>query len=103
MFSKIILNQSNLINNIHCIEKIVNNKKICVMVKAEAYGHGAKEVVNILKKEIDYFGVSNQTEAEEIRPETDKHIIVCGACDDYLKCMKQDISFALFSYNDAKI
>ena len=102
MFSKIILNQTYLQNNINCIKKIVNNKQICVMVKAEAYGHGAKEVVNILNKDIDYFGVSNQTEAEEIRPETDKHIIVFGACDNYLECMKQDISFALFSFNDAK-
>ena len=51
---------------------------ICVMVKANAYGHGLKEIVSILTEKIDYFGVSNQTEALLARQYTDKDIIVFG-------------------------
>lgn len=102
MFSKILINKSNLISNIKTLREIGKNKEICVMVKAEAYGHGAKEIVSILNEEINFFGVSNQSEAEEIREVTNKTVIVFGACDDYGKCMEKDISFALFSYYDAK-
>lgn len=102
MFSNILLSKSNLIDNIKTLKEIGKGREICVMVKAEAYGHGAKEIVSILNETVNFFGVSNQMEAEEIRKKTDKTIIVFGACNDYLECMKQDISFALFSYFDAK-
>ena len=97
MFSNILLSKSNLIDNIKTLKEIGKGREICVMVKAEAYGHGAKEIVSILNETVNFFGVSNQMEAEEIRKKTDKTIIVFGACNDYLECMKQDISFALFS------
>lgn len=101
MFSKIILNKENLLNNIGYIKNSVKGK-ICVMVKAEGYGHGARQIVSILKEEVDYFGVSNEHEALVLREETDKTVIVFGACEDYLECMKKEISFALMSYYDAK-
>lgn len=40
--------------------------KICAVVKADAYGHGAQDVAKILCDEVDYFAVSSQQEAEEI-------------------------------------
>ena len=66
MFSNIFLNKTNLENNLSIIEKIAKGK-LCVMVKANAYGHGAKEIVKMLNGKVEYFGVSNQREAEEIR------------------------------------
>ena len=34
--------------------------KICAVVKADAYGHGAQDVAKILCDEVDYFAVSSQ-------------------------------------------
>lgn len=102
MFSKIFLCKDNLIENIKYLKNVCN-AKICAMVKANAYGHGVKQVTEILKDYVEYFGVSNQSEAIEIRERNfDSKIIVFGACEDYLYCMKNNISFALFSYFDAK-
>lgn len=101
MFSSIILNKENLIHNIKFLKETAGGN-ICAMVKANAYGHGAKEIVGMLKGEVEYFGVSNQTEAEEIRTLTDAHIIVFGACDNYEECIKQKISFSLLNFKHAK-
>lgn len=101
MFSKIFLYKDNLINNIDQLEK-VSKKKTCVMIKANAYGHGYSQIISILNDRIDYFGVSNQDEALQARACTNKDVIVFGACEDYKTCMENDISFALFSIYDAK-
>ena len=101
MFYKIILSKENLIHNLKIV-KDISKHKICAMIKANAYGHGIKEVISILDKEENFYGVSNQSEALYARKYTDKEIIVFGACEDYLTCMKNDISFALFSYKMAK-
>lgn len=101
MFSKIILSSKNLFNNIKILEEDAQ-KPLCVMVKANAYGHGSKEIVSMLKDKIKYFGVSNLQEALEIRDYTKDEIIVFGKCDDYEKCIENDVSFILLSYNHAK-
>ncbi len=101
MFSKIFLNSKNLINNVNVLEGDAQ-KPLCVMVKANAYGHGSKEIVSMLKNRIKYFGVSNLQEALEIRDYTKEDIIVFGKCDNYEKCIENDISFIVFSYNHAK-
>ncbi len=101
MLSNIVLNRENLINN-YQILKNKSDGKICVMVKANAYGHGAKEIVKILDNYADFFGVSNQSEAEEIRGLTNASVVVFGSCEDYQKCIEKDISFILLSFRHAK-
>ena len=101
MFSKIFLNRNNLLQNVVKIEEIAGHL-ICVMIKANAYGHGMKEILSILNDKIDYFGVSNQSEGLLAKRYTKKDVIVFGACEDYKVCMQNDVSFALFSYSDAK-
>ena len=96
MFSKIFLSKEKLFNNIAHMEKITPGK-ICAMIKANVYGHGTKEILPLLSEKIDYFGVSSEEEAIEARAYTDKTIIVFGLCEDYKKCMENDISFAVFS------
>ena len=79
MFSKIYLNSKNFIQNVEKIEEIAGHK-ICVMIKANAYGHGMKEVLSILNDKIDYFGVSNRSAAcQEIYKE---------GCD-CLRCLRR--------------
>ena len=57
MFSKIILSKENLIHNLKIV-KDISKHKICAMIKANAYGHGIKEVISILDKEENFYGVS---------------------------------------------
>ncbi len=101
MFSNIFLNKSNLIQNCHKLKETAGGK-LCVMVKANAYGHGDKQIVKMLEDEVDFFGVSNQMEAERLRPLTKAHLVVFGACEDYKSCIENDISFILLSYHHAK-
>ena len=101
MFSKIVLNSDALISNLQHVKSVCGGK-ICFMVKANAYGHGVKEIVKIAQEEVDYFGVSNQKEGEEVRALTDKKVVVFGRCEDYFSCMAQKIGFALCSLEQAK-
>ncbi|MBQ8444274.1 MAG: alanine racemase [Clostridia bacterium] len=101
MFSNILINKRNLINNIIYL-KSHSQGKLCLMVKANAYGHGDKEIVEIASDYVDFFGVSNMREALSVRGSTDKPIIVFGGCEDYAKCIENDISFALFSFDQTK-
>ena len=101
MFSKIFLSKSKLLSNVNYVKSMAG-KPICVMVKANAYGHGAKEVVSILNGHVDYFGVACQKEGEEARRHTDGHIVVFGKCEDYRLCMEKNLSFSLFSFEDAE-
>lgn len=101
MFSKIYLNRSNLIHNINTLSEIAG-KPLCVMVKANAYGHGMKEIVEMLGDNVSCYGVSNQSEALSLREMIDKEIIVFGKCEDYKTCINNNISFALFSFKDLK-
>lgn len=101
MFSKIFLSKSNLLSNLKYIES-VGGKKICVMIKANAYGHGDREIVSMLDGRVEYFGVSNQSEGIRARERTSCNVLVFGKCENYLECMKNNLSFALFSYDEAK-
>ena len=75
MFSNIFLNKTNIISNCKIL-KSACKAELCVMVKANAYGHGDREVVQMLEGEVDYFGVSCQSEAEKLRSFTKAHIVV---------------------------
>lgn len=101
MFSKIFLSKNNLLHNISYI-KGVAQKPICVMIKANAYGHGDREIISLLDGRVEYFGVSCQSEGLRARGLTDGNVVVLGRCEDYLACMKNDLSFSLFSYEDCK-
>lgn len=101
MISNILINKQNLIDNFIYV-KSQTAGKVCVMVKANAYGHGDKDVAKILNDYADFFGVSNLTEAMRVKEVSEKQIIVFGECEDYFKCMASGIGFALFSFEQTK-
>ncbi len=41
--------------------------KCAAVIKADAYGHGARRVARLLEREVDYFAVAMTDEAEELR------------------------------------
>jgi len=57
-----------LLSNVHNLKSLCPPKtKFCAVVKANAYGHGIAEVVNILKKaDVDFFAVASIYEAIHI-------------------------------------
>lgn len=64
--TNIILNRENLCHNVSYLER-VKDKKVMAVVKANAYGHGMKEIVKILY-EFGHreFAVARYVEAERI-------------------------------------
>ncbi len=72
----------NFEHNIELIRKITNNKKICLAIKANAYGHGA---VQIAKKacelDVDFLSVATVDEGRELRDEgIVKPILLLSLC-----------------------
>lgn len=101
MLSKIIIKKDNLISNLQQVKALAQGK-VCFMVKANAYGHGLEEVVKVSQEYVDYYGVSNQAEAEIVRKASDKPVVVFGVCDDYFSCMANNIEFCITSFSQAK-
>lgn len=102
--SYIEISKGNLIYNIKQFRRLVNPKtKIACVVKANAYGHGDREVVKILNKYVDYFQVNSTEELARIRPYTKKEILVFGYIRkwDFLNSMKLGCTMAVFDLKHA--
>lgn len=66
--TKIILNRNAYQYNLNLIKKYSNNSNIIAVIKANAYGHGVKELLDILvENEINKVAVAYIEEAVEIR------------------------------------
>lgn len=73
------INLDNLEFNLKNIKKLLStNTKICVVLKANAYGHGAVQVARFLEtKGIDYIAVARLEEALELRQNGINSKILC--------------------------
>lgn len=79
MLSYIEISKENLLHNFRLFRKHLHPKtRIISVVKANAYGHGIKEVVEILHPEADCFAVDDYEEYKQIRELTDKDILILG-------------------------
>ncbi|MFP4286552.1 MAG: alanine racemase [Candidatus Izemoplasmataceae bacterium] len=99
--TKAIINLNHIYDNyIHATS--TSNKKIIPVVKADAYGHGLKEVVSFLiKKGINYFAVSLIEEALEIRAlNKEVDILVMGVVDEFMFKVLSDqhLTFTIHTY-----
>lgn len=97
------VNLNNLKHNYGILQAKNPRKTIIPIVKADAYGHGAIEVVNSLKKNgVTFFGVSLLEEALELRSEfSDIDIIALGAIypNQLEVAYKNDIIVTIYSYD----
>ena len=82
-----LLSRENLLHNLGCFK----SKKICAMVKSNAYGHGLREIVKLIENDVDYFGVAHIEEGVEVRKISDKPILVCSKISDFKKCKKHNL------------
>mgnify|MGYP004615998059 CR=1 FL=1 len=73
------ISKAALRNNVNVIKSYIdNNTKVSAVVKADAYGHGMKEVTESIDDIIDYYIVAIEEEAYELRKYTDKDILLLG-------------------------
>lgn len=81
--SYIEISRENLIHNIKQFRKLLGSKtKIAGVVKANAYGHGDREVVQILNPYVDYFQIDDIEEFERIHKLAKKPILIFGYLDE---------------------
>ncbi|MBQ5347093.1 MAG: alanine racemase [Ruminococcus sp.] len=58
----------NARKNFNLIKEKIGNKKLCCVIKADGYGHGAVSLAALYERlGADYFAVSNLDEAKELR------------------------------------
>ena len=91
----------NIIRN-----KVADDTKVCCVIKADGYGHGAVELSQIYEKlGADFFAVSNIDEGIEIRKSGSKlPIVILGytPVSEAENLAEYDISQAVFSLEYAK-
>lgn len=86
--------------------KVADNTKVCCVIKADGYGHGAVELSQVYEKlGADFFAVSNIDEGIEIRKSGSKlPIVILGytPVSEAENLAEYDISQAVFSLEYAK-
>ena len=101
-FSKKIIYSKKLKQNYTYIKNQCG-KKICAVVKADGYGHGANNIVKILGEYADFFAVQNLDEALKIRQQFPKiKILVLGYCFDEKLATENNISIMVDSLEKIK-
>ena len=87
--------------------KSKTDSKIMAIIKADAYGHGVKEVAQLLQKEGAYaFGVATADEALELRSLGFKlPVLILGVIfpEEYHSIIQNDISFAVADVQSASV
>ena len=95
-----------MIGNIRRIaERLPKGVKICQVIKADAYGHGAAGLAPFLEPHVDFFAVAAASEAFELRDAgIRKPILILGAVDpsDYSELVRQEIRPAVFRTDQAQ-
>lgn len=98
-YSTCVVDRKKLFQNLEDIKKYCPN--IFAMVKANAYGHGVKDICLALKNKVDFFGVACLDEALEIRAfDKTSNILIVGIYESMLMAIKNNISFTIESLQD---
>ena len=65
---QVSVSRENFFNNIHCLRRLVAPSKLCVVMKANAYGHGLAALAPVaVEAGADILGICTNPEAETIR------------------------------------
>ena len=83
--------------------KIADGTRLMLVIKADAYGHGAAVIAKEFENEADYFGVAEMNEALELRHAgIKKPILILGYTSPYLheKSLENDITLTVFQYKN---
>ena len=90
----ILINKTNLINNLSQIKRLSPDSKVMSMIKSDAYGHGIIEVAKVLD-DSHAFAVATIQEAKYLRNNNITKEIVClqgfSNASEYLYCSENNI------------
>ena len=94
-------------HNIAEVRKNVGNDvKICAVIKADAYGHGAVEVGRYLESAVEYFAVATVDEAIELREAGIRMPIIILSYvspSRYDEVVRYDVTQTVYSYDTAEL
>lgn len=98
---------NNIKDNLYALRSVLKDTtKVCCVVKADAYGHGAVEVSKMLQEEdIDYLSVARFEEAIELRKNGISMPILCMGyiCEnDIGEAIENNITLTVYSFEMAK-
>jgi alanine racemase len=93
-------------NNLAVTRRAIGkNVKLCLPVKANAYGHGLAAMVSVAENHVDYFAVSCLQEGMQLRElGIQKPILMLGAVDtqQILEAIEHDITLTIVSSSKVK-
>jgi alanine racemase len=96
------IDKKGLIANLRAFRKRIGKVKLCLVVKANAYGHGIVPVANIANEnEADWFGVATLDEAEVLRQAgIKKTILILGYVNmkHLAEVVKQGYHLTVFNF-----
>jgi len=98
------INLGAIAHNLQEIKKKVAPAEIMAVIKADAYGHGLKEVARVaLENNARYLGVSAVEEGVQLRKQTTTPILVFGGFfENQIKaCLEHDLELTLFDFERA--
>lgn len=75
-------------NVVETKKKLVDGQKLCAVVKADAYGLGAKKISKFLDEFVDYFAVSSASEFFDIKKHVTKPILILDPIYDKATILK---------------
>ncbi|MCR5225608.1 MAG: alanine racemase [Eubacterium sp.] len=83
-----------------------SDRKVCLVIKADAYGHGSVMLAKEFRDIADYYAVATIDEAVELRNAgIDTPILILGYTDesDYIYALKYDVTLAIYDVAEAKV
>ena len=81
-----------------------SDKKTCLVIKADAYGHGSVPLAKEMNDLADYYAVATMDEAVELRnAEITKPILILGYTDveDYVRAIEHNVTIAIYDKDEA--
>lgn len=103
--SYIELSKKNAVHNIKQFKKLAKaGTKFSVAIKGNAYGHGLKEIAQILDPHVDYFQIDSIEELESLRKVSKKDVLLLGYVQnsDLEKAIKLKCILSIFSIKELK-
>lgn len=103
--NEIGISQARLLNNLKILSKVNNNLKIAPVLKSNAYGHGLKQLAQILDSQnCPYFCVDSLYEAYELlKLKVKTPVLIMGYTDPKnLTVKKLPFSYAIFDLQTAQ-
>ena len=92
-------------NIVNIKKRLTSDTKICAVIKADAYGHGAVPIARYLSDIVDFFAVATMDEAIELRTNDIRiPILILGYVhpDNVFKAVENNIRFTVYTLEMAK-